>query len=209
MGAAVPAETRAPGANAPPDRTDAGPVAPAAQWLELAPELRHALSRAAGAASHLRVVLDSAVQPGLALQTDRRALRAALDGMLEQAMQAAAGGKVLLTGRRDGWMIELAVLDDGPGTDAEIRRGALRPVDSAIALQGGSLEISAVAAEGTTMRLRLPAPAAARVAPSAALPTSATSTATASERGAAADAAPRQALAGQAVGAIASFVAGG
>ena len=172
MSAVVPAKPFMPQVDDPSDGADPGAGVTGAQWLDLAPELGQALRRAAPAAGRFGVGLESAVQPGLALQTDRRALRAALDCVLDQAMQAALGGKVLLTARRDGWVIELAVLDDGPGADAEVRRGALRPVDSAIALQGGSLEIAAVPGEGTTVRLRLPAPAAAR--PQAAVPAPAT-----------------------------------
>ncbi len=178
LGAMLPADPLVPEGHDPSGDADpgAGPGATGAQWLDLAPELGRALRRAAPTAGRLRVVLASAVQSGLALPTDRRALRAALDGVLEQAMDAAPGGKVLLTARREGWVIEVAVLDDGAGVDPEARRGALRPAESALALQGGSLEIAAVAGEGTTVRLRLPAPGAGR--PQAAAPGPATPAAT-------------------------------
>lgn len=132
-----------------------------AEWLDLAPELAEALRWATPAARRRGVVLATAVESGLALRTNRSALRAALAALLDQAIAVAAGGKVLLAARREGWMIELAVLDDGPGADPAGRRGALRAVDSAIALQGGSLEITAIPGEGTTVRLRLAAPPAA------------------------------------------------
>lgn len=133
----------------------------AAQWLDLAPQLTEAVRQAAPAAALRGVGLATAMEPGLALRTDRAALHAALAAVLDQAISVAAGGQVLLTARRDGWVIELAVLDDGPGADPAGRHAALRAVDSAMALQGGSLEIAAIAGEGTTVRLRLPAPAPA------------------------------------------------
>ena len=156
----------APGADpAVPAAEDAAPAVArlsfAAQWLDLAPELTEAVRRAAPAAARRGVGLATATEPGLALRTDRDALHAALAAVLDQAIAVAAGGQVLLTARRDGWVIELAVLDDGPGVDPAGRHAALRAVDSAMALQGGSLEIAAIAGEGTTVRLRLPAPSSA------------------------------------------------
>jgi hypothetical protein len=141
----------------------------AAAWLDLEAEVTRALQRAVPAAARSGVQLVRAAPPGLAVRTDRRTLAAALAAVLEHAIAASPCGKVLLTARRDGPVMEVAVLDDGTAADPATRRAALRPVESSIGLQGGSLEVAAIAGEGTTVRLRLPAPAL-RPQPAAATP---------------------------------------
>ncbi len=146
----------------PPEHEPAAGLSFAAEWFDLAPELERALHQALPEARRHAVDLAHAAEPELTLRTDRRTLRAALAALLDQAIRAAPGGKVLLTARREGWVIELALLDDGTSPNPEARRSALRAVTSAIALQGGSLEVTAIPDEGTTVRLRLPAPPPAR-----------------------------------------------
>ena len=57
-----------------------------------------------------------------------------------------------------GSRIQIAVIDSGQGSSAELQRAELRSVEETIALLGGRMEIDSRRGEGTTVLLRLPQP---------------------------------------------------
>jgi hypothetical protein len=140
----------------------------AAEWFDPADELAGALGQAAPMARRHAVDLMAAIQPGLRLRMDRTTFRAVLGAVLDQALAAAPGGKLLLTARREGAVVEVAVLDDGAGTDGPSRRAALRAFEQMAGLQGGSLSVTAIPTEGTTVALRMPVPSPLVATPAAA-----------------------------------------
>jgi len=128
---------------------------------DLAEEMVAALLQARAAAGRAGVRLVSALEPGLVVRGGVRSVREVLEAMLAGAIAATPCGEVLATARRQGANAVLAVLDDGGGADAPAREAFLRDAARAIALRGGSLEISAVGTEGVTVALRLPLPSPA------------------------------------------------
>ena len=128
---------------------------------DLAEEMVAALLQAREAAGRAGVRLVSALEPGLVVRGGVRSVREVLEAMLAGAIAATPCGEVLATARRQGANAVLAVLDDGGGADAPAREAFLRDAARAIALRGGSLEISAVGTEGVTVALRLPLPSPA------------------------------------------------
>ncbi len=128
---------------------------------DLAEEMVAALLQARAAAARAGVRLVSALEPGLVMRGGVRSVREVLEAMLAGAIAATPCGEVLATARRQGANAVLAVLDDGGGADAPAREAFLRDAARAIALRGGSLEISAVGTEGVTVALRLPLPSPA------------------------------------------------
>ena len=148
--------------SAPPGVAISGAAPDAAEGLDLPGELRAVLTAAVPAAGAAGVALDLAVMPGLWLGTDAAALRGAVAAAVAAAIAAPSCTRVLLSARAHGGRVELAILDDGAGTDPTARRAALREAERTIGLQGGSLELHAAAGEGTSVRLRLPVPDPAR-----------------------------------------------
>ncbi len=130
----------------------------------LAQALAAALERAVPLAAASGVALSLATEPGFAPRVNAPVLDAALDSLLAAAVRAAPSGKVLVTARRRGGTVMIAVADDGAVFDAETRRAALRATEQAVALQGGRLELSGLAGEGGTVRLLLPVPVGVRPA---------------------------------------------
>ena len=128
---------------------------------DLAEEMVAALLQARAAAGRAGVRLVSALEPGLVVRGGVRPVREVLEAMLAGAIAATPCGEVLATARRQGANAVLAVLDDGGGADAPAREAFLRDAARAIALRGGSLEISAAGTEGVTVALRLPLPSPA------------------------------------------------
>ncbi len=126
--------------------------------------LSAALQRAAPAAAADGVELMLATQPGLAPRISASILDEALDALLAAALHATPAGKVLVTGRRRGGTVVIAVTDDAARYDADERRATLRSTEQAVALQGGRLEIAGMAGEGTTVQLLLPVPVGVRPA---------------------------------------------
>jgi signal transduction histidine kinase len=104
--------------------------------------------------------LEFAVEPGLAIRMDRTAFREILSGLLTYALYAGTVQRVLLGAMRHAGRVQIAVVTDGSGPPCEDQAHALRPIVHLVSQQGGTLEIDARLQEGSTLLLRLPAPAA-------------------------------------------------
>jgi hypothetical protein len=137
----------------------------AGDLLDVAAEVRDVLQHMAPEAARGRMRLEMAVQPDLAVHADKLALRTLLGDLVRNAMMHAPAGQVLLSAARFGGRVEIAVTDDGAGTEAEMRQAALREAGQLVALHGGSIHIDARPGEGTTVLVRLPEPMGARRAP--------------------------------------------
>ncbi|HVC60437.1 MAG TPA: ATP-binding protein [Acetobacteraceae bacterium] len=126
--------------------------------LDVAAEMRDVLGRIGPEAARGLVRLEMAVQPDLAVRTDPLALRALLSDLVGNAIRHAPAGRVLLSAARLGGRVEIAVIDDGAGTEVAMREAALREAGQLVALQGGTLHIEAHEGQGTTVLVRLPEP---------------------------------------------------
>ena len=105
-----------------------------------------------------RVRLSLAVPPDMLVRADPDALRMALRETMLTAMQATLGGKVLVSALRVGAESHVHVTDDGTDADQRAREGMARGAQELIALQGGTLVVTARRGLGTTVTLRLPMP---------------------------------------------------
>ena len=106
-----------------------------------------------------RVRLSLAVPPDMLVRADPDALRMALRETMLTAMRATLGGKVLVSALRVGAESHVHVTDDGTDADQRAREGMARGAQELIALQGGTLVVTARRGLGTTVTLRLPMPA--------------------------------------------------
>ncbi len=149
------ADQEAPVTTSPPApvtlRQSAGSMA-----LAVEQEARSVLQELSPAAREGLVRLEIAVQSGLEVRADPRVYRDVLAGLLRHAIAQAPGGRVLLTAARHGGRVQVAVVDDGAGSDPRAQQSSLRDSERLIALQGGTLEINSRPGEGTTVVARWP-----------------------------------------------------
>lgn len=97
-------------------RLDAGVLRPEVVDFDAALLLRELAAQYAPAAAARGLDLRVHLPPGpLPLRSDRRLLRRALQNFLANAMRYTREGGVLLAARRRGALVELAVVDTGPG----------------------------------------------------------------------------------------------
>ena len=76
--------------------------------------------------------------------------------MGNHAAGQAPDGRVLITAARRGGRVQISVTDGGAGADRVGVSATLRDTESLIAMQGGTFEIVARPAEGTTLVARWP-----------------------------------------------------
>ena len=124
--------------------------------VDVAEEVLALLSSARSVAAQRGIHLQFAVQPGLRVHTDPRALRDVLAHLLAQAVDQAMCGSVLVGARLHGGRVQIAVCDDGLGQDAAAQQAALRNTAYLLALQGATMQIDARPNHGTTVAIRLP-----------------------------------------------------
>jgi nitrogen fixation/metabolism regulation signal transduction histidine kinase len=112
------------------------------------------------------------VEPGLEAVADRGQLRQALVNLIQNGLDAVAGGgAVRVQARRNGERAELGVSDDGPGLGPEQRAQLFVPgfttkahgsglgltiVERIVTDHGGTIEVDAAPGRGTAFTLRLP-----------------------------------------------------
>ena len=138
------------------------PASFGATRLDVEAEALGALRQVDALAARNRVQLQIAVQPFLAVHADPGGFRWALIEVLENAIDHAPCGKVMLGATRHGGRVQIAVLDDGQTPDRLVQEAALRPVERIVALHGGTVQIEVRPGQGTLVILRLPEPSAAR-----------------------------------------------
>jgi hypothetical protein len=129
-----------------------------ASLLNVEVEARAILAGLTELAARKQVRLEIAIQPDLTVHIASRSFHEILDIVLIHAIESTPGGHVLLGGMRHGGRVQIAVIDDGRGVNADVQRAQLPSVERAIALLGGRLEIDSRPNEGTTILLRLPDP---------------------------------------------------
>jgi Hint domain len=129
-----------------------------ASLLNVQDEGRTILAGLTELAARKQVQLEIAVQPDLTVHIASRSFHEILDILLIHAIESTPGGHVLLGGMRHGGRVQIAVIDDGRGVNADVQRSELCSVEQAIALLGGRMEIDSRPNEGTTILLRLPDP---------------------------------------------------
>lgn len=133
------------------------PLALAPGLLDVATEARTVLSLVAELAAQRGVRLEFAVEPGLVVRMALDQFHELLGVALTHAIRTD-GGHVLLGAMRHGGRVQIAIIDQGGGTDREQQEANLRPAARLAALQGATLEVDARPGEGTTILLRLLAP---------------------------------------------------
>ena len=118
-----------------------------------------------------RLVFDP-IEPGLEAIADRGQLRQALVNLIQNGLDAiAGGGTVRVHAGRDGERAELGVSDDGPGLGPEQRAQLFVPgfttkahgsglgltiVERIVTDHGGTIEVDTAPGRGTAFTLRLP-----------------------------------------------------
>ncbi len=123
--------------------------------LAVAQAARAALARVRPEARQRLVRLEMAVPDDLVVRLDAEAFDRILTNLLVTAIRAAPTGRVLLTARRLGGRVEVAVAGDGEATDRDSLVADLRPADELLALHGGTLEVQCIADAGAIFVARL------------------------------------------------------
>jgi signal transduction histidine kinase len=113
--------------------------------------LRRILSdiRAGGLGRHVR--LELACQPGLEVRQDSLRFQNTVAALVRHAAAQAPSGRVLVTCAHQAGRLRVAVADDGVGAESAAQEAALRATAEELALQGGALEITSRADEGSTI----------------------------------------------------------
>jgi len=83
-------------------------------------------------------------------------LRTALHDIMLTAIDAAPGGRMLVTAGTCGDQVHIRITDDGRTPDRQGRETSTWQTGVAIAAQGGSVAVEARPGEGTTVTIELP-----------------------------------------------------
>jgi signal transduction histidine kinase len=105
--------------------------------------------RAGGLGRHVR--LELACQPGLEVRQDTLRFQNTVATLVRHAAAQAPSGRVLVTCAHQAGRLRVAVADDGVGAESAAQEAALRATAEELALQGGALEITSRAGEGSTI----------------------------------------------------------
>lgn len=119
--------------------------------------LRTVLDRLAPLLATQSVRVEAAVPPNLTGRMRGPVLMELLEAFLTAAIQAASGGRILVTAALYGERIYIAVSDGRPQADVAVRQRVLRALTERVALAGASLDLDIRPDEGTTMVLRIAA----------------------------------------------------
>ncbi|MGH7211466.1 MAG: hypothetical protein ACREF1_08405 [Acetobacteraceae bacterium] len=133
----------------------AAPVRLGNGLLLVAQAARAAFARVQPEARQRLVRLEMAVPDDLLVRLDAEAFDRILSTLLLTAIRAAPAGRVLLTARRLGGRVEVAVAGDGGAADRDSLVADLRPADELLALHGGTLEVQCIANAGAIFVARL------------------------------------------------------
>lgn len=105
--------------------------------------------RAGELGRHVR--LELACQPGLEVRRDSLRFQNTVAALVRHAAAQAPSGRVLVTCAHQAGRLRLAVADDGIGAESAAQEAVLRATAEELALQGGALEITSRAGEGSTI----------------------------------------------------------
>jgi hypothetical protein len=117
--------------------------------------LRLALKRLAPLMANLSIQADIAASFGLMVRMRGAALAELLEEMLTVVVHAAPVSRILLTAAADGGNISIAMSDDIPNADQDVRRASVRGLMKSVAMRGGALDVDVQPGQGTTLTLRL------------------------------------------------------
>jgi len=140
-------------------RPRAADVDPAS--ADVAAAARSALARVEDLIRRRGMRVEFAVMPGLRIRLPAERLSALIEDMLTTVIRAESGATLLLTAERHGGRVDILLSDDSPVRDSSWRAGECRDLAERAALLGGSLDVTSVPLHGTTLTLRLAAPAEA------------------------------------------------
>jgi two-component system sensor histidine kinase KdpD len=152
-------------------RLEAVGTTPRREWVSLE-EVISAACDGAGRSERLRVVLE----PGLPeVRADAAQLERAVANLLENALRYCPDAPVSLHGRRSGELVQLSIVDQGPGIEAAEQerifepfyrgRGTRRQAGSGLGLaiarglvaaNGGELTVSSLPGQGASFTISLP-----------------------------------------------------
>jgi signal transduction histidine kinase len=135
----------------------AAPLPLSTALLDVATEAQTVMSLFAELAAWRGVRLEFAAEPGLVVRMAQDQFHELLGAVLTHAIHAGCG-HVLLGAMRHAGRVQIAIIDEGSGTDREQQEADLRSAARLAALQGATLEVDARPGEGTTILLRLLAP---------------------------------------------------
>lgn len=133
----------------------AAPVRLGSGLLAVAAAAAGALARVRPEARQRLVRLEMAVPDDLLVRLDAEAFDRILGTLLRTAIRAAPTGRVLLTARRHGGRVEVAIAGDGETADRDSLAADLRPADELLALHGGTLEVQCIPDAGAIFVARL------------------------------------------------------
>lgn len=133
------------------------PASLGSEMVDVLAEAASVMQRFESLAAEHFVALEVAVQPGLTVGANLRALQEILTELVRQAIEHSPCGRVLLGAAQVGGRVQIAVCDDAGNTDRALRASQLRQAQRWAALQGAILDIDVRPGQGTTTTLRLPA----------------------------------------------------
>ncbi len=143
------------GRAAPSQSAPTAPVRLGNGLLAVAPAAAAALEGVRTEAARALVRLEIAVHPGLAVRIDAGAFDRILSDMLLTAIRTAPCGRVLVSARRLGGRVEIAVSGDGATADRDRLIADLRSSIELLALHGGTLDVQTIPDAGTIFAARL------------------------------------------------------
>lgn len=123
--------------------------------VDVAAEAHEVLRRFESLAARQLVTLEIAVQPGLKVRADQRAMREILGDIVARAIEQSPCGHVLLGAVRTGNRVRVSVSDDGAGSPRDLQASRLRSAERLTALLGATMEIDAREGQGTTVALQM------------------------------------------------------
>ena len=133
------------------------PASLGSETVDVLAEAASVMQRCESLAAERFVALEVAVQPGLTVGANMRALQDILTEIVRQAIEHSPCGRVLLGAAHVGGRVQIAVCDDAGNADRALRASQLRQAQRWAALQGATLDIDVRPGQGTTTTLRLPA----------------------------------------------------
>jgi two-component system cell cycle sensor histidine kinase PleC len=159
-------------------KIEAGGIRLAPETVELEPVLADCLRVVSTRAGEKKLKLAAAVDPGILLNADRRAVKQIALNLLSNAVKFTPdGGAVTVRGRRRGGMVTIAIADNGIGIPKAALRKLGRPFEqvesqltkrhqgsglglaiakSLVEMHGGVMRIRSKLGEGTMVVVRLP-----------------------------------------------------
>lgn len=123
--------------------------------LTVASAASDALARVRPEARQRLVRLEMAVPDDLLVRLDAEAFDRILGTLLRTAIRGAPAGRVLLTARRHGGRVEVAIAGDGETADRDSLTADLRPAEELLALHGGTLDVQCIPDAGAIFVARL------------------------------------------------------